>query len=115
MAKKSYGEQNGKNPKQSKLAGFRQRMGGAGADTGRANYETATAAWILAAIVAVTKEGGAIQFGYSKDGGVYSVVILMDGEIERNYVKQSEGIDEFCEQLYSVFTTEPAAGQPEGT
>jgi hypothetical protein len=101
---KAYGDQNGKNPPASKLDAFRTKKSGVVDGSGRANYATATPGWIVAAIVAVTEAGGAIQFGYSRDGGVYTIVILMDGDIEKNYVKQSEGIDEFCEQIHTAFT-----------
>lgn len=88
----------------SKLNAFRTKKDAAGAGGGRADYKTATPGWLMSAIIAVTDAGGAIQFGYSRDGGVYTVVILMNGDIEKNYVKQSEGIDAFCEQLYTAFT-----------
>lgn len=104
--KKRYGDQNGKEPEKSKLSKFRASKGTGGAGEGRADYKTATPGWIVAAIVAVTDQGGAIQFGYSRDGGIYTIVILMDGEIEKNYVKQSEGIDNFCEQIHAAFTGE---------
>ena len=103
-----YSDKNGKNPTQGELARLREKRNGVSGPQGRADYSTATPGWIVAAIVAVTNAGGAIQFGYSRDGGVYTVVILLNGEIEKNYVKQSEGIDVFCEELHSAFT--PADG-----
>jgi hypothetical protein len=104
MAKAKYEEKNGKEPKQGELARLRAKRNGENSTQGRADYSTATPGWIVAAIVAVTNAGGAIQFGYSRDGGVYTIVILLDGEIEKNYVKQSEGIDQFCEELHAAFT-----------
>lgn len=105
MAKgKSYGDQNGKNPTPSALDRMRARRSGADSPSGHADYSTVTPGWVMAAIIAVTKNGGAIQFGYSRDGGVYSIVILMNGEIEKNYVKQSEGLDQFLEDIYTSFT-----------
>jgi hypothetical protein len=104
MAKAAYADKNGKEPPKGKLTNLRERKIEREGTAGRADYATATPAWIVAAIVAVTAAGGAIQFGYSRDGGVYTVVILLEGEIEKNYVKQSEGIDQFCEELYTAFT-----------
>ena len=109
MTKASYSDKNGKEPKQGELARLRAKRNGGGSPQGRADYATATPAWVMAAIVAVTNAGGAIQFGYSRDGGVYTVVILLNGEIEKNYVKQSEGLDQFCEELYTAFTAAGAA------
>jgi len=116
MAKAKYGEQNGKNASPSKLQQIRARSQANNGSGGRADYATATPAWLAAAIAAVAGEGGAIQFGYSRDGGVYTIVILLDGEIEKHYVKQSEGIDNFLEELYGDFTrsTDPTFyGSPE--
>jgi len=37
---------------------------------------------------------------------VFTLVILLDGEIEKIYVKQSEGIDNALEGIYRDFTPE---------
>jgi hypothetical protein len=105
VSKKQYGEQNGKEPPKGRLASLRGRLALRQDNGSQADYNTATPGWIAAAIIAVTKQGGAIQFGYSRDGGVYTIVILLDGEIEKNYVKQSEGIDAFLEGIYTAFTS----------
>ena len=109
MSKSKYSDKNGKEPAKGMLARIRAKREAAAGEGGRADYKTATPGWLAAAIIAVTQAGGAIQFGYSRDGGVYTIVILMDGEIDKNYVKQSEGIDNFCEELWTDFagTEEP--------
>jgi hypothetical protein len=112
MSKGTYTDKNGKEPKKgllSKLKEKRELAAGAG---GKADYATATPGWLAAAIIAITSEGGAIQFGYSRDGGVYTIVILMDGEMDKNYVKQSEGIDNFCEEIWREFGGEARANEP---
>ena len=104
--KKNYGDNNGKNPSKKSanaLVARRERNKTSG---GLVSYEEATAGWLAAAIIAVTDEGGALQFGKSRDGGVFTLVILLDGEIEKVYVKQSEGIDQALEGIYHDFTTE---------
>lgn len=99
--KKNYGEQNGKEPKKAQLSGLAARRAARLGGNGQANYATATPGWLAAVIVAVTAQGGAIRFGYSRDGGVYAIGVYFEGEQEKFYVKQSEGIDQWCEELYN--------------
>jgi hypothetical protein len=88
---------------QSRPNKLRDRKGERTAVGTRVSYTDATPGWVVAAIAAVSDAGGAIQFGYSRDGGVFTIVILLDGEIEKNYVKASEGIDSFLEGVYNDF------------
>lgn len=53
---------------------FKQRQGGV------VDYADADGDILKAAIAAVGSIGGAIRFGYSRDGGVYAVGVLGDGE-----------------------------------
>lgn len=112
--KKAYGDQNGKNPKNgvgNTLSARRDARQTAG---GRADYATATPGWLQATIVAVTAAGGAIRFGYSRDGGVYAIGIYLGGEQEKYYIKQSEGLDVFLEEIYNDFSGEAAGSVGEG-
>lgn len=51
------------------------------------------------AICNVTGIGGAIQFGYTKDGGSFVIRIVGDGEPFNEYVRPSESIDEYLDAL----------------
>ncbi len=48
-------------------------------------------------IVAV--RGGALRFGYTTDGGAYSIGIYGDGKPYTEYVRPAEDIDKYLEDL----------------
>jgi hypothetical protein len=45
----------------------------------------------------VTKGGGAVRFGYSQDGGAYSLGIYGDGEPFTEYLPATADVDEWLE------------------
>lgn len=48
---------------------------------------------LQALIAAVTEQGGAVRFGYSRDGGAYSIGILGDGDPYTEWVRPNEDLD----------------------
>ena len=77
-----------------------------GVDRGRgetADWATATGATVIRAITSAANTGGAIRFGYSRDGGAYAVGIYGDGEPYTEFVKPSEDIDDFLEKVIVLF------------
>jgi hypothetical protein len=44
-------------------------------------------------VCAVTNNGGAVRFGYSRDGGAYAVGILGDGDPYTDWVRPSEDVE----------------------
>ena len=85
MARKQYGDQNGKNPTtgggQGKLAErFRQGTRGEQPDWGRIDPEL-----LWKVIQRCTQDDGAVMFGYSRDGGAYSIKVYDGGEPEKAY------------------------------
>lgn len=94
MARKQYGEQNGKNPTPSSMASklaarFREGAQGEQPDWGRIDPEL-----LWKVIQQCTADDGAVMFGYSKDGGAYSIKIYAGGEPEKAYFhKDAEMID----------------------
>jgi len=64
-----------------------------------ADWASANPALIVSAIAAVSFAGGAIRFGYTRDGGAYAIGILGDGEPYTEYVRPSESIDEYLAAL----------------
>ncbi len=55
---------------------------------------------ILASVVAaVTGNGGAIRFGYSRDGGAYAVGIYGDGDPFTEYLGASNEVDDWLEGI----------------
>ena len=104
--KRNYADINGKNPSKKSVNALVARRERNKTSGGLVSYAEATPGWLAAAIIAVTDEGGALQLGKSRDSGVFTLVILLDGEIEKIYVKQSEGIDNALEGIYRDFTPE---------
>jgi len=45
------------------------------------------------AIVAVTRHGFAIRFGYTRDGGAFAVAVVGDGDQPTDYTRPSEDIN----------------------
>lgn len=80
-----------------KSRGVRQK-GGVAADWAQASPEL-----LQSAICAAAKIGGALRFGYSRDGGAYAVGIYGDGEPYTEFVKPSEDIDGFLRDVEELF------------
>jgi len=72
----------------------RNRGNGEAADWGSASPQK-----VMEAIQAVTKNGFAIRFGYTRDGGAYSIGIVGDGDPFTEYVRPTEDIDLYLEGL----------------
>lgn len=69
---------------------------------------------ICMGLVAVTASmGGAVRFGYTRDGGAYSVGLYLDDDRETFYFRPSDDIDQDIQQL--VDAMEIAAGNPHGS
>lgn len=74
-------------------------------DTEQADWSKVDGASIHATLVAATYNGWAIRFGYTRDGGAYSIGILGDGEPYTEYVRPTEDIQlalaaltEYCQR-----------------
>lgn len=69
-----------------------------------ADWGTADAQLVLRAIEVVAKAGGALRFGYTRDGGSYAVGILGDGDPYTEYVRPSDDLSSYLEGLISDWT-----------
>jgi hypothetical protein len=54
---------------------------------------------LQATIGAISNNGGAIRFGYTRDGGAYAIGILGDGEPYTEYLRPSDDIVQYFEEL----------------
>lgn len=75
-----------------------------------ADWATADAALVLETIANVSSAGGAIRFGYTRDGGAYAIGIYGSGEPFTEYVRPSEDINYYLQGLIEDF-----AGRHNGT
>lgn len=70
---------------------------------GTADWSSATGDDLRRAISAAALVGGAIRFGYSRDGGAYAIGIYGDGEPYTEFVKPSEDINQFLRDVQALF------------
>jgi hypothetical protein len=68
-----------------------------------ADWGEADSALVRRVIVAVTKRGGAVQFGYTKDGAAHVIRIVGDGEPYNEYVRPTEDVNLYLEGLAQDF------------
>ena len=68
-----------------------------------ADWHSVTPVVLMGAIASVALAGGAVRFGYSRDGGAYAVGIYGDGEPYTDFVKPSEDIDDYLIRLKELF------------
>jgi len=62
-----------------------------------ADWASVNAELLRRAIAAVGARGGAIRFGYTRDGGAYAVGLLGDGDPYTEYLRPSDDIDAYFE------------------
>lgn len=71
--------------------------------SGTADWAQASPEILQSAICAAASVGGAIRFGYSRDGGAYAVGIYGDGEPYTEFVRPSDDIDGFMRDVEILF------------
>ena len=68
-----------------------------------ADYGTVDPELLRSAIAAAASTGGALRFGYSRDGGAYAIGIYGDGEPYTEFVRPSEDMSGFLRQVEELF------------
>lgn len=58
---------------------------------------------LIRAISIVSSRGGALRFGYTRDGGAYAVGVYYGGEYFTDYIRPYESIDNYLDDLRSTF------------
>jgi hypothetical protein len=61
---------------------------------------------LQAAIASVSNHGGAIRFGYTRNGSAYAIGILGDGEPYTDYLRPSEDVTAYLEELIASWSDE---------
>jgi len=64
-----------------------------------ADWATVNAELLRRAIAIVGHRGGALRFGYTRDGGSYAIGVLGDGDPYTDYVRPTDDIDAYLESL----------------
>jgi hypothetical protein len=91
--------------------GATQRRRRNGASVEPANWAMADPLVLQALISAVTAQGGAVRFGYSRDGGAYSVGILGDGDPYTEWIRPTENLDMVLADIARGWTGEASTGE----
>lgn len=68
-----------------------------------ADWGSVDAERIVALISAVTGENGLCSFGYTRDGGTYTVTTILDGEKNTDYCRPTEDINAFLDDIIGDF------------
>lgn len=67
---------------------------------GGADYSGCDARRVLAAVGAICKAGGAVRFGYTRDGGAYAVGVYGDGDKPyTDYLRPGESLEDYLDDL----------------
>ena len=91
-ARKSRGSTNNV----SRLAG----LGKNGSGQGQADWGDCDPVWIAGLVVLLTKAGGAVRFGASRDGAVLSIGIYLDGDSVTLWL---DGAGTYEEQISRIY------------
>lgn len=91
-------------PSGSSTGQSRRRRGGG--DSERAEWALVNPLTLVALVAAVTSQGGAIRFGYSRDGGAYSIGFLGDGEPYTEWIRPAEDIEKVLAEFVRGWTGE---------
>lgn len=86
------------NGSSGKSRGLRGRHSGQVAD-----WESCNHGILAKAIATAALTGGALRFGYSRDGGAYAVGIYGDGDTYTVWCSPSQDLDEFLVDITELF------------
>lgn len=78
-----------------RLAAKRKERGASGA----ADWDTQDGNWMRHATAVVAARGGALRFGYTRDGGAYAIGIYLDGEQTTEYLKPTDNVTDWLATL----------------
>jgi hypothetical protein len=68
-----------------------------------ADWNNADPGMVLGLVCVVGKQGGAVRFGYTRDGGAYSIGIYLGENSKTYYCNEAEGINEQLKELREWF------------
>lgn len=82
------------------LQAFAQKAANGGADWGNCDPR-----WIAAIVVGITSLGGACTWGLSRDGGAYSLTLLLNQDRKTIWFNGDADLDHELEQVYATLET----------
>lgn len=82
---------------------LRRLLEGGNKAQGKADWSRCDPRWLQAVIAQITSSGGAVSFGYSRDGGAHSLSIFLDGDRETLWFNGNADLDTELEQVWELF------------
>ena len=77
---------------------------------GSTDWSVANSGLIVKLIDTVSSRGGAVRFGYTRDGGAYAVGLYYGGESTTEYCRPSEELDDFIQKWIDFYLDLPMTG-----
>jgi hypothetical protein len=71
---------------------------------GVADWASASGDKLRESVCAAASTGGALRFGYSRDGGAFAIGVYGDGEPYTDFVSCNEPIDDYLQEYVELFT-----------
>lgn len=68
-----------------------------------ADWANADPTMVLELVCCVAREGGAIRYGYTRDGGAYSIGLYLGEDSKTYYCNEAEGINDQLKDLIEYF------------
>jgi len=93
---------------------FGNRRKADGGNPGIADWTNATPGLLELLIATVGSRGGAVRFGYTRDGGAYNLGLYYGGESTSEYCRPSEDLDAWLQEWVEFFENLPMAGGTNG-
>lgn len=78
--------------------------------TSSADWAIASPGLLVKLIDTVTSRGGAVRFGYTRDGGAYALGLYYGGESTSEYCRPSESLDGFLQKWIDFYSELPMTG-----
>jgi hypothetical protein len=82
-------------------------LGQAEGQPGGASYDQADGGLLFGIIIQISKRGGAVSFGLSRDKGAYNVTIFLDGDRRTVWINGSEDLNAKLEEIFHVLLAMP--------
>lgn len=77
------------------------------ATAGSADWSSATPKLLLDLVGTVSSRGGAVRFGYTRDGGAYAVGFYYGSESTTEYCRPTESLDDFLVEWVEFYKNLP--------
>lgn len=106
----------GKNNDESRSV-FGNRSKGSSSDASGVEWSSCNPDLIVRLIDTATSRGGAVRFGYTRDGGAYAIGLYYGNDHTTEYCRPSEDVNEFLTEWIEFYSGLPMTGgkSPNGT